>query len=261
MIKLPFFYNKALVNSFTFSKILNYQYYTKFLYINLENTTNSKFLEVIELQIKKQKRKKKKKVAIIIPKELKRKYSIIRSEIFFDLYNAIEYLKDDFLLSRLNHVETGFTFNVREKYFVNKKALGFDFKEKMFSFQQTKHYLDSVYLSFNNLLSKNLTYKTIMPIRPVKGGYFVLGFNLLGFMPADQILYTKALNSKIFLNSCSFTQTLSPFFEAYFKVSFFETEVELDVPDRHSRNFIYFLAVYQVPVVTLVDETDSVKPI
>jgi hypothetical protein len=240
-MKLPFFYNKPLINSFTFNKILNYQYYNKLLSIDLEIAAKPRLLDFIEYKPKKIFIKKKKLKNIT--EQLQLKYTVTESDFFFDVYDSIEYIDDDFLYNRLDNISLGFTFNSQDKYFINRKALDFDFSEKIFVFTKTKNFLNSMYNSLNCLSINNLTYKSIMPLKATKGGYFVLGFGLTGFMPINQIFYNDCLVSLSKQLARTNTNIIYlPFFESHFKISFFKSKKAFASKVLINKIIIYFLS-------------------
>lgn len=180
LIKKPFYYNSQKLNSLSHLKILNYQYYSKFI-LCYQKIESLGIKNIIKLKKFKLKRKKfKKKIRIKIEK--------ILSEIYLDTGISIEYLEDDFLYKNKTQYSLGFSYNFYEKYFSNAKILNHDFTEKYFKFNKQKNYLTHFYKNLKLLSIKN-KYKLIIPLKPKKGGFVSFGFGFLGFLNKSSLRY------------------------------------------------------------------------
>lgn len=184
LLNLSFYYNKQLLYSFIDKKILNDQYYSKFIFC-------SKKLMAIDYKIRFFKKKiSSKKLYFNYQTENKINYIYIDNSLF------LEYIVEDFFYKNLRNVSNGFSLKLKEKYFSNLKAPKYDFIEKYFYFKKNLNFLQNTLKNFKKLTTNKTKYKTIIPLKIIKGGFIVLGFGFIGFLPLSQILYTK----KLFIN-------------------------------------------------------------
>lgn len=214
-LKIPFYYNKKILNIFIFQKIINYQCYSKFIYYY----QNRNLIDIKTIFLKKQKTIKFKKNQN--QNNISKKIEIVSSDTFFDTFSGIEYIDDDFFYCKLKQFIPGFSLNLKEKYFFNLKVLNYDFKEKYFHFKITKNYLNLVYKTFNKLYSINNKYKTIIPLKAVKGGYIIIGFGVIGFLPLNHITYIKKNSFNFFFNKKKNFLPLIPFFFSSLHISWY----------------------------------------
>ena len=184
-LTLSFYYNKQLLDSFINKKILNDQYYSKFIFCSQKIIT-------LDYKI----RFFKKKLSL---KKLHFKYQTENkiNYIYIDNSAFLEYIVDDFFYKNSINIFPGFSLKLKEKYFSNLKAPKYDFIEKYFYFKKNLNYLQKLLKNFKKLsLYRTKKYKTIIPLKIIKGGFLVLGFGFIGFLPLNQIVYTK----KLFIN-------------------------------------------------------------
>lgn len=176
LLKRPFYYNVLKLNDLTKIKILNYEYYPKFL------ICDSKY---IDLGIKKKKTRKlfknlkKKRKKRGKKKTVKLQFKTFLNEIYLDTFNFIEFLEDDFFYQNRVKYKLGFSYKCKTKYFSNTKILNHDFKEKCFSLNYYKNYLTTFYKNLKFISLKN-KHKSIIPLQPKKNGFVVFGFGILG---------------------------------------------------------------------------------
>lgn len=203
LIKRPFYYNQEQLNSLTYLKILNIQYYTKFIICDQKIESLGVYDIIRFIKIKK-KKKGNKRLKI----KLKREKFV--SDIFIDIHESIEYLEDDFFYKNKVKSAIGFSYNFQNKYFSNYKVLHSDFVEKYFKFNNQKNYLTKYYNNLKFLSLKN-QYKLIVPLRPHKGGFISFGFGFKGFIghnslryPTKEQLYYNIKNSWLNLASLVF---------------------------------------------------------
>ena len=205
----PFYYNKQIIYSFIEKKVLNYQYYIKYLYCYKEIN----YIDTPTNQIKKKNYSKK--------FEFKYKIEIKSSDIYFDTFSAIEYIEDDFLYKKFKYITPGFTLKLKEKYFSNLKISKYDFIEKYFSFKKSTDYLKLTLKSLNKLSIKKIKYKNLIPLKPIKGGYITFGFGFIGFLPKTQIIYKKKKLFNIIKNKIFYIFPLISFFKSLLSISWF----------------------------------------
>lgn len=180
LIKRPFYYNQEQLNSLTYLKILNIQYYTKFIICDQKIESLGVYDIIRFIKLKKKRSNKRHKI------KLKREKFV--SDIFIDIHESIEYLEDDFFYKNKVKNAIGFSYNFQNKYFSNYKVLHSDFVEKYFKFNNQKNYLTKYYNNLKFLSLKN-QYKLIVPLRPHKGGFISFGFGFKGFIEHKSLRY------------------------------------------------------------------------
>lgn len=208
-LNTSFYYNKQLLYSFINKKILNDQYYSKFIYCN-------KKIIAIDYKI----RFFKKKLSL---KKLYFKYKIENqiNYIYIDNSFFLEYIIEDFLYKNLINVFPGFSLKLKDKYFYNIKIPKYDFIEKFFLFKKNLNYLQNILKNFKKLSTNKTKYKTIVPLKIIKGGFIALGFGFIGFLPFNQIFYTKKTFTNITKRQMQYLIPTIYFFKSVLQISWF----------------------------------------
>lgn len=144
-----------------------------------------------------------------INKPILKKMNFTYSVDYLDTYNKIETFRNDSIFNYIKP-KKGYSFPLKEKYFINKDVVQYDFKEKFYSYRSYSKYLGLFFKNINRLEQKNKNYFYFFPLKIQKGGAIAM---LMGFVVAlsTKTIFTKTANN--IFGSKAFPKKINPFYE------------------------------------------------